>query len=78
MLHVPVANRVTVAVLTVQTDRVVEAKLTASPELAVAPTVNGALPYVWAESAEKVMVCGAGVTAKVCVFVAGDQPLLPS
>ena len=41
---------------TVQTEVVVEATLTVSPEDAVALTVNGAVPIGWFESAPKVMV----------------------
>jgi hypothetical protein len=44
MVHVPTAIIVTVAADTVQTAGVVEAKLTARPEDAVALSVNGALP----------------------------------
>ena len=44
MLQVPRATRVTVAPETVQADAVVEAKLTARPEDAVALTVNGVAP----------------------------------
>jgi hypothetical protein len=46
MLQLPAITRVTVVPETVQTSGVVEAKLTASPELAVALTVNGAAPHV--------------------------------
>jgi hypothetical protein len=45
-VQVPRATSVTVAPDTVQTADVVEVKLTASPEEAVALTVNGALPSV--------------------------------
>jgi hypothetical protein len=45
MVQVPTATSVTVEPDTVQTGDVVEAKLTARPELAVALTVNGAVPY---------------------------------
>ena len=57
----------TVLPATVQTDVVVEAKLTASPELAVAVTVNGDTPYVTLLSAPKVMVCDAEFTVKLRV-----------
>ena len=46
MVQAPAAASVTVAPDTVQTAEVVEAKLTASPEEAVAPTVIGAPPNV--------------------------------
>ena len=44
MVQAPAAISVTVAPETVQTGAVVEAKLTARPEEAVALTVNGAEP----------------------------------
>jgi hypothetical protein len=47
-----------VAPETVQTDCVVEAKVTARLELAVAPTVNGATPRVTLPSEPNVMVWG--------------------
>jgi CO dehydrogenase/acetyl-CoA synthase alpha subunit len=56
MLHAPTETSVTVAPDTVQTARVVEAKLTARPEDTVALTANGVVPYAWLESAPKVMV----------------------
>ena len=65
--HEPPATIVTVLPETVQTDVVVEAKLTARPELAVASTVNGAAPELRSLSAPKVMVCGAGLTVKLRV-----------
>jgi hypothetical protein len=53
----------------VQTDVVVEAKLTDKPELAVAVTVtvNGGTPYVTLLSVPKVIVCDAEFTVKLCV-----------
>jgi hypothetical protein len=65
MVQVPTATKVTVAPETVQTDWVVEAKLTASPDDAVAVTVNGALPNTLLDSAAKVMVWLACVTWKL-------------
>ena len=62
----PPATIVTVLPATVQTDVVVEAKLTASPELAVAVTVNGETPYVTLLNAPKVIVCDAVLTVKPC------------
>jgi hypothetical protein len=44
MVHVPALTSVTVTPDTVQTEEVVEAKLTANPELAVALTGKGAAP----------------------------------
>ena len=61
----PPATIVTVLPETVQTEVVVEAKLTARPELAVALTVNGAAPYVTSLSAPNAMVCAAGFTVKL-------------
>ena len=46
MEQVPAATRVTVDPATVQTAAVVELKLTASPDVAVAVTENGAAPNV--------------------------------
>ena len=56
IVQVPSATRVTVAPDTVQTADVVEAKLTARPEEAVALTVNGGAPKGWLDNAPKVMV----------------------
>jgi hypothetical protein len=79
MVQGPAATSVTVAPDTVQTDGVVEAKLTAKPEDAVAPTVNGAVPKGWFESAPKVMVWPPGVTWKLWFTgVAAAQLELPA
>ena len=56
IVQVPPLTSVTVPLETVQTGSVVEAKLTASPEDAVAFSLNGALPNTWFESAAKVIV----------------------
>ena len=56
IVHVPAAMIVTILMFTVQTDPVIDAKLTGNPEEAVALTVNGASPNVFALSAAKVMV----------------------
>ena len=63
----PPATIVTVLPASVQTGVVVEAKLTAKPELAVAVTVSGDTPYVTLLSVPKVMVCDAELTVKLCV-----------
>ena len=63
----PPATIVTVFPETVQTDVVFEAKLIASPELAVALIVNGATPKLTLLSAPKVMACNAGLTVKLRV-----------
>jgi hypothetical protein len=65
MVHVPTATNVTVPPDTVQTDEVVEAKLTAKPELAVALTAKGAVPNAWLDSAPNVIVWLPAVTAKL-------------
>jgi hypothetical protein len=62
MVQAPMATSVTVAPDTVQTAVVVEEKLTASPDDALALTPNGALPNAWFESAPKVMLWLPGVT----------------
>jgi hypothetical protein len=64
-VHVPTATSVTVAPATVHTPTVVEAKLTAKPEEAVALTVNGAEPNGWLDSVPNVIVWLACVTVKV-------------
>ena len=66
MVHLPPATSVTVLPETMQTDGVVDAKLTGRPELAVALTVNGAAPYVTEARAGNVIVCEATVTTKIC------------
>jgi len=66
MVHVPVAMKFAVVPETVQTLVVVEAKLTAKPELAVAESVSG-VPTVWGLGAAKVMVCALPLTVKLCV-----------
>ena len=55
-VQVPAATIVTVLPETVHTPVVVELKLTGRPELAVAPTVNGASPKVWFARVPKLMV----------------------
>jgi hypothetical protein len=56
MVQPPIATSVTVVPDTVQTEGVVDAKLTGKPEEAVALSVTGPLPKAWFESAAKVMV----------------------
>jgi hypothetical protein len=60
--QVPAAINVAVVPLTVQTVCVVDAKLTVSPELAVAANVRG-VPTVCVAGVAKVIVCAAGVAA---------------
>jgi phage tail protein X len=78
MVHVPAPTSVTVAPDTVQTDVVVEAKLTANPELALALTVNGEAPNTWPNKLPNVIVWLPGVTVKPWLTgVAAPQLLLP-
>jgi hypothetical protein len=63
----PTLTIVTVAPATVQTDEVVDVKLTARPEDAVALTANGVVPNIWFERVPNVMVCTSGVTRKLRV-----------
>src|ERR1700722_19740225 len=56
MVHMPTATSVAVVPETVQTDVVVDAKLTGRLEAAVALSVKGALPSAKFESAPNVMV----------------------
>src|ERR1017187_1053686 len=65
IVQVPAETSVTVVPDTVQTDAVCELKLTAKPELAAAPTANGAVPNARFDRAPKVMVWPAGVTWKL-------------
>lgn len=65
----PAATIVTVLPETVQTEVVVEAKLTARPEFAVALTVYGETPNVTLLRAPKVMVCAAPLAEELCVTV---------
>ena len=64
IVQVPEATNVTVDPATVQMGVVREAKLTARPEVAVALTVNGALPNAILESGPKLMVWLARTTWK--------------
>jgi len=65
IVHVPTPTSVTAAADTVQTDGVVEAMLTARPELAVALTANGAALKSWLDSVPKLMVWLPCVTWKL-------------
>ena len=59
MEHVPTARMVTVLPDTVQTDVVVDVKLTGRPELAIAVTANGATPRATLLKGKKVMAWSA-------------------
>ena len=67
MAHRPAATSVTVLPETVQVAVVVEAKLTARPEDAVAETVNGGVLIGWFDKGAKLMVCASFVTVKAWV-----------
>ena len=67
MEQVPPPTTVSVVPETVQTDMVVEAKLTVRLDVDEALRVMGETPYVWLLSVPKVMVCEAGLTVKLCV-----------
>ncbi len=80
MLQVPEATNVAVVPDTVQTAVLLEAKLTASPEVAVAFKLSG-VPTCCALIVPKVMVCalGAAFTVKLCVTgVAAEYVVLPA
>ena len=66
--QVPAAMNVAVVPLIVHMVCVVDAKLTVSPELAVAESVSG-VPTVCAPGFAKVIVCAisAGLTVKLCM-----------
>ena len=65
MMQVPTATSVSVVPLTVQVLGVVDAKLTAKPELAVAASAGGAVPRVWLPGDVKVMVCAVNGAAAI-------------
>ena len=65
IVHVPAATNVAVLAFTVQTLVVLDEKLTANPELALALKVNG-VPTFCAAIELKVMFCAALFTAKLC------------
>ena len=63
--------------LTLHTAGVVLARLTASPELAVATKAGGTVPRAWLAGVTKVINCGASATVKVwdIVAAAAKKPL---
>ena len=65
MVQVPAVRNVAVVPETVHMLVVVEVKLTARPELAVAESVSG-VPTVCAAIVGKVMVCASSFTVKLC------------
>lgn len=62
IVQVPAVNSFTVPAATVHTGNVVEVKVTARPEDAVALNAKGAVPMGWSASAPNVMVWAAPVT----------------
>jgi hypothetical protein len=72
MVQVPEAINVAVVPETVQILVVVEEKVTAKPDVAVAESVSG-VPTVWVPGVGKLMVCGvrdAPLTVKLCGTIA--------
>ena len=65
MVQVPEVSIVAVVPETVQTESVVDAKLTASVELAEATSVSG-VPTVCVPGLAKVMVCASPLVEKLC------------
>ena len=65
MVQVPEAMNVAVVPETVQTEVVVDVKLTVRPELAVAESASG-VPTVCAGIVGKVTVCASPFTVKLC------------
>jgi hypothetical protein len=63
-VQVPTATKLSVLPLTVHTPKVVDAKDTGKPELAVATSGAGGVPSVWPPGDVKVMVCEPGATVK--------------
>lgn len=77
-MQVPAATIVTVLPETVHFDVVVDEKLTARPDDAVALTVNGGFPKVLPASVANVIVCAAFATVKLrSTFGAGAYTALP-
>ena len=74
-VQVPAPSSVKVLPLTVQTAEVIDAKLTARPELALAASGAGAVPMVWLPGEVKVMLCASSPTAtlKLCVTAAAAR-----
>src|ERR1035438_3349306 len=75
MVQVPDAMNVAVVPATVQTEAVVEAKLTGRLELAVAESVSG-VPTFWAAIVGKVIVCAAALTTIVYCGEVTESPKL--
>ena len=69
--QLPAASKVRLLPLTVQTELVVEARVTASPDEALALKLAGVMPKVCAAISSKVIVCAvkAAATETVKLFV---------
>lgn len=65
-LQLPTLTRLSTVPLTVHTAVVVELKLTARPEVAVATRAAGCTPRVWLPGELKLMVCARVDTVNVC------------
>ena len=65
-VQLPTATRVRVLPLTVQTAGVVDPNDTGSPDVAVATKAGAGVPKVWLPGDEKLSVCTAAATLKVC------------
>ena len=65
MVHVPVLTKVTVAPETVQTDSVLDEKVTGRLEEAVALSGKGAFPSAWFGIAANAIVWPPGVAVKL-------------
>ena len=70
MLQVPADTSVSVLPLTVQTAVVVDVKVTAKVDVALATSAGGVLPTVWLPGEAKLMLCAAGRTLKLTSTVA--------
>jgi hypothetical protein len=74
MMQAPAATNVAVVLETVQILVVVEVKVTARPEVAVAESVSG-VPTVWVAISLKMMLCaiGTALTVKLCETMAAAK-----
>jgi hypothetical protein len=74
MVQTPAATNVAVVLETVQMLVVVEVKVTARPEVAVAESVSG-VPTVWVAMSLKMMLCviGTALTVKLCETIAAAK-----
>ncbi len=77
IVQVPSPTTVTVATLTVQADIVLDANVTVRPELAVALTVNGAMPKFTLLKLPKLMVCDCGAETVIVIVLLGGEAAFP-